>query len=35
MSLGDYLDKYSFENIMSNALEKIPDDIDKRQGHHK
>lgn len=32
MSLGDYLDKYSFENIMSNALEKVPDDIDKRQG---
>lgn len=32
MSLGQYLEKYTFENLIKSALEKVPDDIDKRQG---
>ncbi len=32
MSLGEYLEEYSFENLIKEALEKVPDDIDKRQG---
>lgn len=32
MSLGEYLEEYSFENLIKGALEKVPDDIDKRQG---
>lgn len=32
MSLGKYLEEYSFENLIKGALEKVPDDIDKRQG---
>lgn len=32
MSLGQYLEEYTFENIIKGALEKVPDDIDKRQG---
>lgn len=32
MSLGAYLEEYSFENLIKGALEKVPDDIDKRQG---
>lgn len=30
--IGEYLEKYSFENLIESALEKVPDDIDKRQG---
>ncbi|HAT4315606.1 TPA: baseplate J/gp47 family protein [Clostridium perfringens] len=32
MSLGQYLEEYTFENLIKGALEKVPDDIDKRQG---
>lgn len=32
MSLGQYLEKYTFENLIQSALDKVPDDIDKRQG---
>ncbi|WP_338630565.1 baseplate J/gp47 family protein [Clostridium baratii] len=32
MSIGDYLEKYTFEYLINSALEKVPDDIDKRQG---
>lgn len=30
--IGDYLEKYSYENILNTALEKVPEDVDKRQG---
>lgn len=32
MALGDYLDIYTFEYLMDQALSSVPDTIDKRQG---
>lgn len=30
--IGDYLDKYTFEYLINDALSRVPDTIDKRQG---
>lgn len=32
MSINNNLEKYSYEQIIQNALEQVPDDIDKREG---
>ncbi|MEG0297631.1 MAG: baseplate J/gp47 family protein [Clostridium sp.] len=30
--IGEHLEKYTFDYLIKSALEKVPDDIDKRQG---
>lgn len=32
MSLGEYLKEYSFDNLLDSMLDKVPDEIDKREG---
>jgi len=32
MSLGDYLKEFTFDELLDQALERVPDDIDKREG---
>lgn len=32
MSVGDFLKEYTFDNLMDQALERVPSDIDKREG---
>lgn len=30
--IGDEIEKYTFENLIKEALEKVPDNVDKREG---
>lgn len=32
MSVGDFLKEYTFDNLMDEALDRVSDDIDKREG---